>query len=105
MSVQFKRAAGTVRILSPAAPAGKPNAAASVNAKSTVSLVATQGARCTVKTNRGVVIGTGRSTSSSKRFTVTQKTGHFAGASSISATCTLGKKSFSSQKLKITVSK
>ena len=101
MSMNLVKAAGQVRIISPAPPAGQPKATAKVTAKSVVELVATQGAKCVVTNNKKKVVGSVTSKSSSAVLNVKPKAGAYSGAKSIRATCTIGGKKFTSNTVKV----
>ncbi len=100
MTLKLRKSAGSVRILSPAPPAGQPNAAANVTNASRIELAATPGASCQVKTNRGRVVAS-KKVPSSGSVVLKPKSGSMKGASSIKAFCKVGKKSVSSNSVKI----
>lgn len=99
MKLRLVKKAGTARILSPAPPAGTPNVAAKVKASTRVKLTATTGARCTVKSNVGKIVGSGTAKGTYGTVTIRPKAGAYAGARSIQATCTTkaGKKVISNR--------
>lgn len=88
MKLRLVKKAGTARILSPAPPAGTPNVAARVKASTRVKLTASTGARCTVKSNTGALVGTGTAKGTYGTVSIRPKGGAYARASSIQATCT-----------------
>ena len=100
MTLSLKKGAGAVRILSPAPPAGQPKATATVTKSTTIELAATPGASCQVKTNKGKVVAT-KKVPSSGNVVLKPKSGSMKGASSIKAFCKVGKKSISSNSVKI----
>lgn len=93
------KAKGTVRIISPVAGTGKN--IAKVNAKTKVKIVATKGAKCTVKASTGKVVGKATSKDSSKTLTVKAAKGSLTKAKWLQATCTLDGGSFSSAKVRV----
>ncbi len=100
MTLKLKKAAGQVRIVSPLPKVGAKGGAAKVTAKTKVLIVATKGAKCTIRTQRGV-LGTATSKDSAKRTVVRPKRGAWTGAKWIKATCKLDGKSFSSPKVRV----
>jgi hypothetical protein len=102
MTLKLRKAAGQVRIVAPLPKVGAKGGKAKVTATTKVALVATKGAACTVRTDKGV-LGARTSTDSAKRTTVAPKRGAWKGATWVQATCTLGGKSFSSTKVKVSM--
>lgn len=102
LTLTLVKKAGAVRILSPLPKPGTKKAA-KVKASTRVKLVATAGAVCTVKSSTGKVVGTATSKDSARTIAIRAKKGAYAGAKWIRATCTLDGKSFSSEKVKITL--
>ena len=104
MTMQLKKGAGAVRLLSPAAPTGQPKAPAVVTSASKIELVATDGAKCTIKTNRGKAIAS--TTINSSGLTVLKpKAGAFVGATSIRAVCKIGSATVNSNVVKVKLGK
>lgn len=102
MSLSLKKGAGAVRILSPAPPAGQPKAAASVTNSTRIEIVATPGATCQIKTNKGKVVVSKKVTSAASTV-LKPKSGSMKGATSLRAFCAVGKKSISSNVVKVKV--
>ena len=100
MTLSLRKSAGAVRILSPAPPAGQPTAAANVTSVTRIEVAATPGASCEVKTNRGRVVAT-RKIPSTGTAVLRPKSGSMKGATSLRAFCKVGKKSISSNSVKI----
>lgn len=100
MTMKLKKGAGAVRILSPAAPTGQPNGVAVVGSSTKIELVATAGANCMVKTNRGKTIATKRVASSDLTI-LRPKAGAFTGVTSIRAVCKIGSASVTSNMVKV----
>lgn len=104
MTMQLKKGAGAVRILAPAAPTGQPKSPASVTSTSKIEIVATDGANCAVKTNRGKTIASTVVTSSD--LTVLKpKAGAYVGATSIRAVCKIGSATVTSNVVKVKIRK
>jgi hypothetical protein len=104
MTMQLKKGAGAVRILAPAAPTGQPKAPAVVKATSKIEIVATEGANCAIKTNRGKTIAA-KVISSSDLTELKPKAGGFVGATSIKAVCKIGSATVSSNVVKVKLGK
>ncbi len=102
MKLALRKGNGAARILAPAAPAGKPRAAATVKAKTKVKLAATAGSRCTVKTSTGATVGT-KTVGTKGTATIAPKAGSYTAAKWIKATCTKGGTSFSSNQVRISL--
>ena len=100
MTMQLKKGAGAVRILGPSAPTGLPKAAATVKASTKVEIVATPGAKCTVRTNRNRIVAT-RTVTSSSLTVLTPRANSYRGASSIQAICKIGKATVKSNIVKV----
>lgn len=100
MVLKLKKAAGSVRILSPAPPAGKPKSSATVTKSTRIEISATPGASCQVKTNRGKVVAV-KKVKSAASTVLKPKSGSLKGATSIKAFCKIGKKTFTSNPVKI----
>jgi hypothetical protein len=100
LTLSLKKSSGAVRIISPAPPTGQPKAAATVTKSTRIQIVATKGANCQVKTNKGKVVAVKRITSDGTT-TLKPKSGSLKGATSIRAFCKVGKKSISSNAVKI----
>jgi hypothetical protein len=100
MDLNLVKKAGAVRILTPAPAAGSPTAVAKVKATTKVRLAATVGATCTVKTNKGKIVGKGVSRGAS--LSVKPAAGSYVGAKTLQATCKAKSgQSFTSNKVKI----
>lgn len=104
MTMQLKKGAGAVRILSPAAPTGQPKSPAEVTAASKIEIVATEGANCAVKTNRGKTIAA-KVISSPELTVLKPKAGAYIGATSIRAVCKIGGASVTSNVVKVKIRK
>lgn len=104
MRLTLSKSTGKPRVLSPAPAPGNPTAAAKVGAKTKIVIAAVTGSKCTVKTNKGKVVGTATSSGKFGRATVTPKSGAYKGASSIVASCKKGSKTVTSSKVKIKLS-
>lgn len=102
LTLKLVKKAGAVRILSPLPKPGTKKAA-KVKASTRVKLVATAGAACTVKASTGRVVGKATSRDSARTMTIRAKGGSYTGAKWIQATCTLDGKSFSSERVRITL--
>lgn len=100
MTMKLKKGVGAVRIIGPAAPTGQPKAAATVKASTKIEIVATPGAKCTVRTNKGRIVATKTVTSAS--LTVLKpKSGSYRGATSLRASCKIGSATIQSNVVKI----
>ncbi len=100
LTLKLVKKAGAVRILSPLPKPGTKQAA-KVKASTRVKLVATAGAVCTVKASTGKVVGKATAKDSAKTISIRAKAGSYTGAKWIQATCTLGGKSFTSERVKV----
>lgn len=100
MTMKLKKGAGAVRIIGPAAPTGQPKAAAVVKASTKIELVATPGAKCTVRTNKGRVVAT-KTVTSAGLTVLKPKSGSYRGATSVRASCKIGSATVQSNVVKI----